>query len=160
VEERDHEPFDVQRGQAMRGGTRGRLVERRVDAAVGAQPLPHLGHPRSRDQRQGPDAVEVERVGQSQSLQLEDVAEPSVTSSPRRAPVRWISVFTAMVVPCTTVPISPGRSVLARELGQPRAHRRGELVRGRGHLEAGERAGPRVEDAKSVNVPPMSMPSQ
>ena len=32
--------------------------------------------------------------------------KPSVTRRPRRAPVRWISVFTAIVVPCTTVPIS------------------------------------------------------
>ena len=91
VQQRDHEALDAltAAGQVLHRLAHAALVERRVDGAVGAQPLADFGDAGARNQRQGPRAVQIERVRHPQALELEDVAEPvgDEQAEPRAGPL-------------------------------------------------------------------------
>ena len=71
----DHQALGALIRQPARDRGHAGLVERGVDAAVGPEPLVHLGHAGPRDEGLGAAAVHVERIRQPQPLDLEHVAE-------------------------------------------------------------------------------------
>ena len=62
-------------------------VKRRVDGAVGQDPLGDLAHAIARDQRRRARGREVDRAGQTEPLDLEHVAEAGRDQEPECGPV-------------------------------------------------------------------------
>jgi hypothetical protein len=150
VQQRDHEAVDrLARRQLLDRFTHRLVVERRVDAPVGAKSLEHLGDPRARDHRQRARAVQIERVRQPQALELEDVAEPlgDEQAEPRTGSLDQ-RVHRDRRAVDDSADLTRLDAVLVGQARQPDTDGLSELVRGRGDLQAEQLARLGVEEGE------------
>ena len=149
VQERYDESLDALSGQPLRTVMHGAFVERRVDPAVGPEALAHLGDSRPGHQRQRSSPVEIERVRQPQALQLEDVAEPfgDEQAQPGAGALDQ-RVHRDRRAVHDGADLAEVDAVLVGQTLKADPDGLGELVRGRGDLQADDLAGLRVEQGE------------
>ena len=147
VEQADHETFDATGREPASGGRHAGIVERGVDAAVGAEALTNLGDALSRNERHGPPSVHVERVRQSQALDLQHVAkafgDEQAETGARALDQRVHRDGSAVHDDLDLAWID---AVLASQLLEAGLDRGGEIRRRRRDLQAGDGPSGRVEE--------------
>ncbi len=145
VDEADHEPLDALRGQPVGGRGHGGLVQRGIDPAVGPEALRDLSDARAGDQRLGTAAVEIERVRQAETLDLEDVPEPlGHQEAEPRAGALDQRVHRDRGAVDHHVDRAGIDALLTREAVEAVLDGPGEVRRRRRHLQAGDVVGLRV----------------
>ena len=124
-------------------------VERRVDGAVGQDPLRDLAHAVARDQRRRPRRREVHGARQPQPLDLEDVAEPGGDQEPQHRPVPLDHGVDGDRGAVDQVVDGPGvEGPLAHQGAEPVEDAAAGIAGNGGRLEAGELARRLVEEAE------------